>query len=87
MPDNAAEMTTITGGTKIITVGPITTRGLVPIGVEVRAMIDREVSAATVSMIEGVSVVVLQALIEIGVLIVGIDIMIAIAEMYTATIV
>jgi hypothetical protein len=43
MPDNAAEMTTITGGAKIITVGTITTRGLVSIEVEVRAMIDREV--------------------------------------------
>jgi hypothetical protein len=41
----------------------------------------------TVSMIEGVSVVALQALIEIGVLIAGIDTMIAIIEMYTEIIV
>jgi hypothetical protein len=43
MLDNAAEMTTITGGIEIITVEMITTRGLVSIGVEVRAMIDRGV--------------------------------------------
>jgi hypothetical protein len=84
MLDNAAEMTTIIDGIEIITVEVITI--LVLIEVEVLAMIDIEVIAATVSMIEGVSVVVLQALIEIGVLTVGIDIMIAIPEMYTETI-
>jgi hypothetical protein len=86
MLDNAAEMTTIIDGIAIITVEAITILGLVLIEVEVLAMIDIEVLAATVSMIEGVSVVVLQALIEIDVLIVGIDIMIAILEMYTETI-
>jgi hypothetical protein len=42
MPDNVAEMTTITAGTEIATVGTITTRGLVSVEVGVQAVVDRE---------------------------------------------
>jgi hypothetical protein len=87
MLDNAAEMTTITGGIEIITVEMITTLGLVSVEVEVQAMIDIEVLAVTDSMIEGTSVVALQALIVMDVLVARIDTMIARPDMNTKTII
>jgi hypothetical protein len=71
----------------LVTVGTITTLGLVSIELEVPAMIDIEVIAVTGTMIEGVSVVALQALIGIGILVAQIDTMIAITDMNTETIV
>jgi hypothetical protein len=87
MLDATTEMTTVTGRAEIITVETITTPGLVSIEVEVQAMIDIEAIAVIGSMIEGASVVVLLALIEMGVLIAEINTMIVITETYTETIV
>jgi hypothetical protein len=80
-------MTTVTLQAIIITVATITTSDLVFIEVGVQAVIDIEVIAVTVAVIEGVSVVVLLALIEHLFLIAGIAIMTVVTETYTETIV
>jgi hypothetical protein len=83
----ATEMTTVTGRAEIITVETITTPGLVSIEVGVQAMIDIEAIAVIGIMIEGASVVVLLALIEMGVLIAEIAIMIVLVQINPKTIV
>jgi hypothetical protein len=76
-------MTTVTLQAIIITVETITISGLVSIEVEVQAVIDIEVMAVTVAVIEGVSVVVLLALIQRLFLRVGFAIMTVVTETYT----
>jgi hypothetical protein len=80
-------MTTVTLQAIIITVETITIPDLVFIEAGVQPVIDIEVIAVTVAVIEGASVVVLLAFIEMGVLIAGIAIMTVVPETYTETIV
>jgi hypothetical protein len=87
MLDATTEMTTITGRAEIITVETITTPGLVSIEAEVQAMIDIEAIVVIGTMIEGVSVVVLLALIEMGVPIAEIAILIVLVEINPKTMV